>query len=481
MKWKWILRLGGLFALLVVISLGVFFVYQYLETTRQKQALRALVQQLDATDPGWKLQDIEANHNAKLAHDSENFSSLAIGIQKTLPLAYKDYVKAIGDKSLPDMELEDHRLPRNEEFCSLHELQPDILPSIQALMQASQLPRGGMPIHYNWTNVTATLLLNVQEVRELAFALRLYLLHQAYFDNGDEALRACHVILKLGEVGLADHPSAISQLVRVAMLAISSGHTQQTLAWTTGDKELEPLQKAYLAAANPKNLVAGLRGERAMYHHLINQVRQGLVPLSQVMDPNNKLSTLNQKLESWKMGSRLVLEQAFMLEVFTMQIEAAKLSGLARQAAFAQANTYLNSKPDMILAKMHCNWSNKACETDDRIQAQLRTAAVGIACERFRLANGRWPVMLTEIPKSILTEIPLDPYTDKPLLYSKLADGVVIYTTGPDGNDDGGKNLSFQAGIGPRDIGFRLYNLKDRRRPPLPRIDVDLEELADLP
>ena len=38
-----------------------------------------------------------------------------------------------------------------------------------------------------------------------------------------------------------------------------------------------------------------------------------------------------------------------------------------------------------------------------------------------------------------MDEIPPDPFDGKPLRYKKLEKGYVVYSVGPDGNDDGGK------------------------------------------
>lgn len=55
-------------------------------------------------------------------------------------------------------------------------------------------------------------------------------------------------------------------------------------------------------------------------------------------------------------------------------------------------------------------------------------------------------------------EVPLDAYDGKPIRYRRLADGVVVYSVGADGKDDGGK-----AGA---DLGYRLWDVDRRRQPP---------------
>jgi len=66
-----------------------------------------------------------------------------------------------------------------------------------------------------------------------------------------------------------------------------------------------------------------------------------------------------------------------------------------------------------------------------------------------------------------LTKIPLDPFDKKLLRLKHLADGIMIYAVGPDGKDDGGKlDRSSPAAPG-TDIGYRLWDPRDRRQKPL--------------
>jgi hypothetical protein len=103
-----------------------------------------------------------------------------------------------------------------------------------------------------------------------------------------------------------------------------------------------------------------------------------------------------------------------------------------------------------------------------RNRAELLCASTAIACERFRLAKGRWPGDLAEIPKEILPEVPLDPYTGGPLRYHRFVDGIAVYSVG-----DGDPNTARQqlenkdplAGLG---LGCRLWDPDKRGQPPLP-------------
>jgi hypothetical protein len=106
--------------------------------------------------------------------------------------------------------------------------------------------------------------------------------------------------------------------------------------------------------------------------------------------------------------------------------------------------------------------------------ALMRGAIVMTALERYRRAHQRWPDNLEALVPAFLPRIPKDPYDGQPLRYRRVADDVVIYSVGPDGQDDGGTQLTktriSSPGPLPRgtDVGFRLWDPERRRQPPKP-------------
>jgi len=100
-----------------------------------------------------------------------------------------------------------------------------------------------------------------------------------------------------------------------------------------------------------------------------------------------------------------------------------------------------------------------------RNQARLRCSYVAFAVERFRRSHGRWPDSLAALVPEFLKELPADPYTGLPLRFRRLADGVVIYSVGPDEKDDGGKLDRTNPTASGTDLGFQLWDVAHRRQP----------------
>ncbi len=78
-----------------------------------------------------------------------------------------------------------------------------------------------------------------------------------------------------------------------------------------------------------------------------------------------------------------------------------------------------------------------------------------------------------------LHAVPLDPFDNKPLRYRKDDQGVIVYSVGPDGKDDGGDRTTLNTHTPGTDIGFRLWDVDKRRKsPPAPEA---LQEPGDVP
>src|SRR5206468_3772429 len=65
-----------------------------------------------------------------------------------------------------------------------------------------------------------------------------------------------------------------------------------------------------------------------------------------------------------------------------------------------------------------------------RSQAVLLCATAGLAAERYRQANGRWPARLGDLVPGQLSEVPADPYGGGPLRCRQREGTFVVYSVG---------------------------------------------------
>jgi hypothetical protein len=97
----------------------------------------------------------------------------------------------------------------------------------------------------------------------------------------------------------------------------------------------------------------------------------------------------------------------------------------------------------------------RATIIDIRNVAQLLTARVGLAIERYRLAAGKLPDALTDLVPAYLNAVPRDPFDGNDLRYKKLEPGFVVYSIGEDLIDDDGKEMELRTRESPNwDVTF---------------------------
>jgi hypothetical protein len=78
-------------------------------------------------------------------------------------------------------------------------------------------------------------------------------------------------------------------------------------------------------------------------------------------------------------------------------------------------------------------------EMSYQIQVKLGATVAILAALRYKQNMGNYPEDLNElIAADYLKELPIDPFSDKPLVYKKTDDSFVLYSLGPDFDDDGG-------------------------------------------
>lgn len=108
----------------------------------------------------------------------------------------------------------------------------------------------------------------------------------------------------------------------------------------------------------------------------------------------------------------------------------------------------------------HIDWVKRA-ERFHLTRAVLRCATAGLAAERYRLNEQRWPNDLAALVPRFLEAVPNDPFDGRPLRLRRLQDGLVIYSVGPDRVDDGGKLDGQTPDARGTDVGFQLWDTRD--------------------
>jgi hypothetical protein len=287
-----------------------------------------------------------------------------------------------------------------------------------------------------------------------------------------------HAILHAG-AALRDEPFAVSQLVRIGGREKAMRRTERLLGMgQPTDEDLRRLLDHFQRERTDDLLLAAVRGERASFNHLFDNLESRRLPLADLMarvggEPEGKPGLLTQT-GSALYEPRLFEDHAFALRRYNEAYLIARRPPQGQLAAWTPwsqtvkaAKAKADSEKRLVFTGNMFPALNKVGEAAMRDRARLSCAVTALATERFRLAHRRWPRTLDELCPAFLPEAPADPYNGQPLHYARRKDGVVIYSVYQDGRDDGGEHLNpFQVGAQQTDLGLRLWDPDCRRLPP---------------
>jgi hypothetical protein len=337
-----------------------------------------------------------------------------------------------------------------------------------AITEARKLadqPRGRFAITYS-KDFISTLMTGVQDAREAAHLLSYDALSRAQDGDLRGAAVSCRAIVNAGRA-IGDEPTLIAYLVRMALRAIAVGQTERVLGQgVLPDEDLAALQKAFGEEADERLFQVALRGERGGMDRFMQALQSGDVSVKQMQG----LTAAGAPTKRWFAEEKLLYlpgaitnNRAALLERMNRLVEISKLPPEEQDARLAEMRASMPHQP--ILVRELEPAVEKVAGAERRTLAQLRCAAAALAAERYRLKHGRWPEALADLKGEFLRDVPTDPFDGKPLRYRRDGEGVVVYSVGPDGKDDGGDRTTLNTHKDGTDLGFRLWDVDKRRRP----------------
>jgi hypothetical protein len=458
-------------AIIAYLLLGVYWSFT---THGSQERLDEAIAEADRLDTCWRLEELEAKRHQLSEAENSAYQVPAMPIgwtRKWFPGTEWPSATDLDEKltSIPP-----NRLPPAD--C-LRTLALE-LGSIKTVVDQARLltgyPKGRYPIEFaaEWTNGNGWWQRSIRITNVLCYDARA----RAYARDLDDAIDDCIAALHSGAT-LGDEPTYASQLSRGACQWFGFLAIQRTLAQGQAS---EPALKSLSDALN-RELGASLylqatRARRAEADHWLTHLSthcQDRWPLSKSFSNFNLLNAL-----SWSdrliafLGLSLTADRAAVLHNLTQVVEHAKLQPnqwlLGIESLERRVNEASALSRQFPVADIG-RWKRLTGVFQHRL-AQLRCMTALVAAERYRLAVGHWPATLGDLVPAYLATVPTDPFDGKPLRYSKVPDGVLVYAVGPDLKDNGGTFPVLVWKIGERgtDVGFKAWSPEFRHLPPEP-------------
>jgi hypothetical protein len=467
--WRRLLSIGGVFMVVMIVLGASRWMYE-----RHRSAARVdqMIAALDESDPGWKIEDLEASRIAP--PEAENSARVILAVKKLLPSNWSllDFDRKVQDLLPPELI----------EAAVRQELADELKKGERAVTMARRLadmPRGKHTLEIA-SNPLATLLLGQQEARTSAWLLQFDAWNLALDRDIKGAMRSSRGIINAAR-SLDDEPFYISLLIRIACVSIGTGSFERCLALgeATDADLVEAQQLLTLEEKHPTMLIC-VRGERALMHTVMDGLASGRIPSRQMFGADLRdLPNATWRDRFFGMSrSEIRRQHATMLEFMTRMVELSKLPTHEQRVEESKIDVEMDSMSRKNrLAALLLSSSTKMNQACRRKLGVVRSMQTLLACERYRLKHGKWPDKLDDLTPAFLDRVPLDPVDGKPIRYKKLPDGVMVYVVGDDGIDNGG-NLPRRGsswGGADIDVGYQLWDVSKRRQPapPTPRRPED--------
>ncbi|MHC5056255.1 MAG: hypothetical protein ACYTKD_16265 [Planctomycetota bacterium] len=257
------------------------------------------------------------------------------------------------------------------------------------------------------------------------------LLH-AFSGRDAEAAESIACVLRLVRA-LDEEPLVISQLVKIAILGIGSGALEKIergapLGDAARKRIVAELQTLHFA----EPMSVALETERVMSYVGVGRLLSGDVDPLFAEEAREAQRNLPN---TWEDHARLLKAETELIDASRLHLS----KGIPRvDAVIARLDPLAPSESPV--SKMLMPALRAAFVRVGRAMATRDTAILGLSCELFRSAEGRYPPTLDELAPEFVKELPLDPFTGKPLRYELRDDGAafIVYSVGDNLKDDGG-------------------------------------------
>jgi hypothetical protein len=456
--WKRLFVGSGIFVLVVVVLAAV---QHAIQRSRDNNAIEKIVAELDETEPGWRLEEIDKARPE--IPDAQNSALVVLAAGRLLPAKILQSKAASLLSKATTPELFDTR--------ELSLLERELTAARAGLIEARKLadmPSGQFPLEYYYDSSARER--RVVAAVQVRTALQLDALYLAQVGKNREALRTCCAIFNVAR-SFDDEPlprvdrcyhvrSAAVAVERTLALSVPALHDLASLQAIAEDEETHP------------GLLLSQRRNRAVAHSRLLAMISGKIHVEDVYSDKDPDVGWRVKYAKWTIRDGIRRGSPQLLELHNRAVEVARLP-LYEQAAAEKA-----LEGEIVSLARSSPYFKSSCpdawfvgqEFRGKV-ALLRCLAVLLALERYRQERGTWPANLEELTPKLLKAVPLDPYDGKPLRFKKLADGAVVYSVGPDCIDNGGTLADHRILATPgKDLGFRLWDVKYCRRPPPPRM-----------
>lgn len=335
--------------------------------------------------------------------------------------------------------------------------------ALSIFREAAARPQTRYPV--DLTPGMNALLPHLSKLKSIARLLQAELVVAVDETNTASATDALKTMLAVGR-SLGREPILISQLTAYALDAIafaSAAYLLNRLA--LDDQQLSALTASFAASEETNSLYIGLLGERAIFTTAAKAPH--IYFASAAGRPGSSMQESMQDLMFGLVRLTGFFERdfGFGVDALTTNLTLARLPDPHRSASRTNWTVIEDQarRGRYILSGLLLPALSKSVNRDTEDRAKARIAQAALAVERHHRAHGNVPENLAALVPAYLASVPVDPFDGQPLRYQRRDAGYVVYSVGPDTEDDGGleKPIKFKDGD-PWDVTFIVERPESR-------------------
>jgi len=420
--------IGKGFLVLVIVLGGVYGILACVFTSQYRSEIAAVKARGEPLTPADLMgEEIPDAENAAIVYE-RIFSELAKeAVLKDLYTLEEFVHSDAAEKDAPTPDEARRALARSRKVLAL-------------LEEAASRPKCRFQL--NWGDPTQRDFRHFSRLRSLMQLLRADAVINAQNGQMRDACHSINMELKLLK-SLEDEPTLIAQLVQVALFGITKQSMNDALAY--GDITEAQARQLFDALAEvdvPHGFMRCWQGER-VYFLRISQMSDPPVTVRNTSPGGRggvRIYHLPKPL-GWLYGRTLFRgEQAAYLRFMARQIDGVNLSykeAKSRRLFEEQQNLPFYATLSKTLAPVHA----RVAKQRYIFEAHVAQTQVVLALQAYKDRQGSYPATLDELRSRLGWELPKDPFSGKDLVYKRQDKRFLLYSIGPDLNDDGGKEL----------------------------------------
>jgi hypothetical protein len=308
--------------------------------------------------------------------------------------------------------------------------------------RASAMPHCVFPV--DWEPMVSASFPHFAEMRKVARMLALRAYVQSADGRTDDALSSIEALFRVAEQTKTD-PVLIADLVSYAIQGIGVRALGEVLP--AGVPTSASCRSLYGQVAKTDNVASSLRTIRGemvlMGMDVFGWVRSGqirivgLVSLDAGGTSLGKRAPLWGRLRAWLQRPVLNLDERVYLSYMEREIRAYELSWPKSRDTIDAVQKSLDTRTPIYAAVTRTVMPifERAVWSRDRATAGIGTAEIALALKAYRAQHDSYPTSLAQLATAGW-KLPLDPFGGKPYRYRRQGAGFVVWSFGPDMDDD---------------------------------------------